>query len=149
MSRLIDQTITWRIVTQPLLTPVFRWLALGVLAATALVTPGRLAFDVCILHRTTGLPCPGCGVTRGLMHLAHGEWQEALGANPWSLLVWPLLGLMAATLLVPAPAMARFDAWAARHEPWPSRVVRVLLLAFFGFGLLRLGWFIATSQRFP
>lgn len=149
MSRIIDQTITWRIVTQPLLTPVFRWLALGVLAATALVTPGPLSVDLCILHRTTGLPCPGCGVTRGLMHLAHGEWSEALGANPWALLVWPLLAAMALSLLVPEARMERFNAWIARREPWPSKLVRVLLLAFFGFGLLRLGWFVATSQRFP
>jgi hypothetical protein len=32
---------------------------------------------VCLLRRLTGLPCPGCGMTRAFAHLAKGEWAAA------------------------------------------------------------------------
>ena len=149
MSDFIDRTISWRIVTQPLLTPVFRALALVVLVASFVLAPGPTGVDLCPLHRATGLPCPGCGVTRGLMYVSHGEWAEALGANPWVLVLWPVLLAMALSLVLPAGTLAAFEAFIARHEPWPSRLVRVLLVAFFGFGLVRLVYFAVSGAWFP
>lgn len=149
MSAAIDRLITWRILMQPVLQPASRVLAVVILAASFIFSPGRLGPDLCPLHRMTGLPCPGCGVTRGLMHFSHGEVSLALGANPWVLVLWPVLALLAVSALAPAPVMARFDAFVARLEPWPSRLVRVLLLGFFGFGLLRLGYFLVTREPFP
>jgi hypothetical protein len=32
---------------------------------------------VCLLRRLSGLPCPGCGMTRAFAHLAKGEWSAA------------------------------------------------------------------------
>jgi hypothetical protein len=32
---------------------------------------------VCLIRRFTGLPCPGCGMTRAFAHLAKGEWAAA------------------------------------------------------------------------
>lgn len=149
MSDVLDRTVSWRIVMQPLLTPVFRWLALMVLLATFVWAPGPTGPDLCPLHRATGLPCPGCGVTRGLMYVSHGEWAEALGANPWVLVLWPVLLAMALSLVLPARTIATFEAFVARHEPWPSRVVRVLLVAFFGFGLVRFVYFATSGDWFP
>jgi hypothetical protein len=149
LSDFLDRTVSWRIVCQPFLKPVFRTVALAALVASFVLVPGRTGPDLCLLHRATGLPCPGCGVTRGLMHLSHGEWSEALGANPWVLVVWPLLAAMALSLAVPARNIAVFEAFIARHEPWPSRLVRVLLVAFFGFGLVRLVYFAVSGAWFP
>ncbi|MBE2248500.1 MAG: DUF2752 domain-containing protein [Myxococcus sp.] len=149
LGAVVDRTVSWRIVVQPLLSPAFRALAAVVLAASFLLAPGKTGPDLCPLHRLTGLPCPGCGVTRGLMHFSHGEWPEALGANPWVLVLWPALAALALAVVVPTSQLARFEAFIARHEPWPSRVVRVLFVAFFAFGLLRLGYFAATGAWFP
>jgi hypothetical protein len=149
MSDVLDRTISWRIVTQPLLTPVFRGLALVVLIASFVLAPGPIGPDLCPLHRATGLPCPGCGVTRGLMYLSHGDWSEALGANPWVLVVWPVLAAMALSLMLPQRSIAAFEAFMVRHEPGPSRLVRVLMLAFFGFGLARFVYFAASGAWFP
>lgn len=33
--------------------------------------------SVCLLRRLSGLPCPGCGMTRAFAHLAKGEWSAA------------------------------------------------------------------------
>lgn len=149
MSSAIDRTVTWRILMQPVLLPVSRVAAAAVLVASFALSPGRLGPDLCPLHRVTGLPCPGCGVTRGLLHLSHGDVDLALGANPFVLVLWPLLVALALSAALPRRRVEAFEAFVARHEPWPSRVVRVLVVAFFGFGLLRFGYFLASGQPFP
>ncbi|MBL8924447.1 MAG: DUF2752 domain-containing protein [Myxococcaceae bacterium] len=149
MSAAVDRIVTWRILMQPALQPAARVLAFVILVASFVFTPGPLGPDLCPLHRWTGLPCPGCGVTRGLMHVSHGELSLALGANPWALVLWPVLVALALSVVAPARWMARFDAAVARVEPWPSRLVRVLLLAFLGFGFARLGYFLVTGEPFP
>ena len=45
-------------------------------------------FPVCPLFKLTGLACPGCGMTRGLHALLHGDVAGALGYN---LLLPPVL----------------------------------------------------------
>jgi hypothetical protein len=54
-------------------------------------------FVVCLFRRLTGVPCPGCGLTRSWAHLAKGEWSASLRAHP----LGPLLAaeLAAAWLL--------------------------------------------------
>lgn len=46
--------------------------------------PGQ---TVCLFKTVTGLACPSCGTTRGLVALLHGDWHAATLINP---LVWPL-----------------------------------------------------------
>ena len=36
----------------------------------------------CAFKAFTGIPCPACGTTRSLMHLAHGDLQGSLLLNP-------------------------------------------------------------------
>jgi hypothetical protein len=50
-----------------------------------------LPFDVCLLHRLTGVPCLGCGLTRSIVHLMRGELVASLRLHPAGLLVAGLL----------------------------------------------------------
>jgi hypothetical protein len=83
------------------------------------------------------------------MFVSHGQLAEALGANPFSVVLWPVLVALAVSAFFPSRWMERFDARVAAWEPWPSRVVRVLLVAFFGFGFVRLGYFALSREWFP
>jgi Protein of unknown function (DUF2752) len=62
-----------------------------VLAAFMSVGPERRVFlpgvsvpmpETCMMHARFGLDCPGCGLTRAFIHLAHGRILEGLSLNP-------------------------------------------------------------------
>jgi hypothetical protein len=71
-------------------------LGVGGLVVFHLWTPSDdVRFSLCLSRRLLGLPCPGCGMTRALAHLAKGEWRAALAVHPFApllaaelLLVW-------------------------------------------------------------
>src|SRR4051812_15281893 len=45
--------------------------------------PTRVHFyPQCVFHALTGLQCPGCGTTRALYHLLHGDVGGAFRLNP-------------------------------------------------------------------
>ena len=90
---------------------------LALLGALALlrVAPARLLalLPRCPFHHLTGLLCPGCGGTRALLALLHGDLRAAWHLNPLLLALAPLLLAYTVQALrqgraprVPAPATA-------------------------------------------
>ena len=122
-----------------------------ILAASFLMPPpghngaiGHLP-SVCPFYNLTGLPCPGCGLTRAFVCLGHGRWHEAVHWHPlgWlvyavCLLLWFRNGLFwrcGLTLWpVPPQAAARLGYGAAA----------LLLLT----GIARIGWLTAHHLHF-
>lgn len=81
--------------------------SIAALAALPLV-PGHDAVG-CPLRATTGVPCPFCGMTRGVGRLFDGDLGGALSLNPGSVLL--VLGAIALVLFV-RRAIVRVPAWA-------------------------------------
>ena len=48
----------------------------------------------CLIHKTTGLYCWGCGGQRAFHALLHGEFRRAFQCNALIFLVLPLLGVV-------------------------------------------------------
>lgn len=48
------------------------------------VPTGGVESSICLFRRATGIPCPGCGMTRAIAHLAKGQWREAAADHPFS-----------------------------------------------------------------
>ncbi|WP_445747199.1 DUF2752 domain-containing protein [Polaribacter sp.] len=44
-------------------------------------------FKVCLIKKVTGIPCPSCGTTRGVVSITKGHFLEAIQTNPFSFLV--------------------------------------------------------------
>jgi hypothetical protein len=56
--------------------------AAGIAATVFFFNPSANNFyPVCQFHRLTGLNCPGCGMTRALYALLHGNFSTALHDN--------------------------------------------------------------------
>lgn len=109
------------------------WLLLfsGALVAVGAVLlalkPGWVKLPPCLFHETTGLYCPGCGSTRALQRLLHGD---VLGAFRHNLLVVP--GLVAILYLYVCELI---DLWRGESRFRASflqigRAALVLLIAY-------------------
>ncbi|MDR3460159.1 MAG: DUF2752 domain-containing protein [Verrucomicrobiae bacterium] len=88
-------------------------------------------YPVCQFHRLTGLNCPGCGMTRALYALLHGDLPTALRDN--ALLVLALPALLARGLWLAAKKSRGHPA----ADFFPGRTLWVLLIIALVFTLLR------------
>lgn len=122
------QTLRMCMVRQPWLTPLI--LALGALLVIAVLTQANpFAADSllpgCPFHALTGLFCPGCGVTRALHALIHGDPVLALRMNLLAMLAIPMLPLMLwRGLYGPLPGTV----WLTDARPWLALVLAFTLL---------------------
>jgi hypothetical protein len=69
------------------------WLLLIAGAAYLFVfEPGKSGyFPSCVFRAITGFTCPGCGSTRALHEILHGDFVTAFTLNPLLLLAMPFL----------------------------------------------------------
>jgi len=51
--------------------------------------------NLCWFKALTDLPCPGCGLTRGVCSISHGNFTSAFAYNPFVFIVYPGLYLVA------------------------------------------------------
>lgn len=54
-------------------------------------------FPPCMFHAFTGYFCIGCGLTRALHALVHGDIAGAISMNPLAMLMLPVIPLLVAT----------------------------------------------------
>ncbi len=132
-----------------LLTPFSRGLALLVMLASPLFPISGVGFDVCGLHALTGLPCPGCGMTRAIAAVSQGDFAVALGANPFVIFAWPVFFVLAVLAVMPKRVVERVEARLDALGPRLGRGYMLVTLAFVGFGVLRFSYFLAMGQPFP
>ncbi len=116
-------------------------LSLSALVAARLVDPRRVDAGpvICPFRLATGLPCPGCGLTRSWVHLLHGQLVEALTANPFGIVALALAVLLVGTVAWvvvqrgTVPSYLELVGGRAR-----SLVLRVLVAGWIAFGLVRM-----------
>jgi hypothetical protein len=89
-------------------------------------------YPKCFFYVVTGLHCPGCGATRALFALLHGEWEQAMAYNALFVLLLPWLGWLG----VRATANLVFGV-PFRRGRWADRVFVGAAIAFVVFGVLR------------
>ena len=98
--------------------------------AAALVLLAALCCFGCPFRRLTGLPCPGCGLTRAWLHALRGDWAAAFRAHAFFAAVPPCVWFLVHSHLLP-------DA----HRRLGNRlclVFALLLAVYYGLRLLLL-----------
>lgn len=124
----------------------------GVFAASVLLPLPRGAGgqighlpSVCLFYHWTGLPCPGCGLTRSFVCLGHGDFLGALHWHP----LGPALFLLCALLWLRCGVFYRRGVTLLPLSP-PA----LTRLSFAGGAtvvladLARIGWLSAHHLRF-
>lgn len=124
----------------------------GVFAASVLLpvphgAGGQIGHSpsICLFYHLTGLPCPGCGLTRSFVCLGHGHIFESLHWHPLGPVIFLLFALLwlrcgvfwlSGRALLPLPPRAL--------SPLSFAGGTVLLLA----DIARIGWLSAHHLRF-
>src|SRR4029078_6924055 len=76
--------------------------------------PHGLHLPICFLHSATGIPCPGCGLTRSMSCAAHGMLRESWGYHPFGIPFLVIFAALAGSSLLPARARQAVTAWVQR-----------------------------------
>lgn len=93
-------------------------------------TPTDTSLILCPLRAATGIPCPFCGMTHGLLAVGDGDLHGALSHAPAT----PLVLALTVAILVAGPiALAR-----RRVIRWPSWATTTVVAIVLGIWMLRL-----------
>ena len=117
-----------------------RTVCLGMLGVCAgLVVANRFGLSLwkCAFREVTGLPCPGCGLTRGMSALLRGRIQEAAEWNPFTPLFALAAVIMVVTSMLPEARRLRMIEGITALERRTGFVV-ITLAALFIYGLWRM-----------
>lgn len=87
--------------------------AAGLVVLATWAPPDDASLSICFTRRVIGVPCPGCGLTRGLAHLLQGDLARAMALHPLAPLAaadaivgWGIWGLVVHGLATAPPARA-------------------------------------------
>jgi hypothetical protein len=72
---------------------------------------GGAESSICLFRRATGVPCPGCGLTRAFAALAKGHFSQAFAFHPFA-------------YLIALEALAGYLGWGwfvLKGRDWPER----------------------------
>jgi len=133
----------WSYLTAPWLARLLRDVALtrGIVIGVFVLGVAhifRITILPCPFIALTGLPCPGCGMTRAMDALLHGDWSRAVAFHPYAPFFLVLGIVISFSVFVPAKSRE----WlATRIEIFErsTALLSIILLTFAIYGLLRLG----------
>lgn len=110
-------------------------LALAFVNMTGIVTAERMAGAVpifCPFEALTGVPCPGCGMTRAILSLVAGDIGGAAAYNPFCF----FLVFTVAVSILPSRWLAKVSPAVRKFLPYYYMSVLILVLAFWVFDRL-------------
>ena len=122
------------------LTALLLWLTIAAAAIFLFVfEPGKSAFSpICPFRALTGFTCPGCGTTRGLHQLLHGNLAAAFQLNPLLILSLPFL----------VYALVRYTNTALRGQPIRKNTLQAKYIWAL-FGIVLFFWVIRNTPLYP
>jgi Protein of unknown function (DUF2752) len=132
------RTHPWDLLFGPWSVGVGLAVVVGAVIGALWLDPGTLGVDVCWFRRATGLPCPGCGLSRSVVALARGDLAASLAFHPFGPLVLAWAMAAAGSLLLRDAARRRLRAALERAAPAFDRGYRLTVAVFITFGVLRL-----------
>ena len=83
----------------------------------------------CMLHWVTGLHCPGCGATRSVGALLHGDLEQAFAYNALFVIMLPFITFAGCGVVY--ELWTGKKAWTLRFPSWTLKVLVVVLIAYF------------------
>jgi hypothetical protein len=99
-------------------------------------------FTICPFFHLTGVPCPGCGMGRALVHIFHLHFLEALYYNPFGFLVAASQCYVIMSFFFPSLVTAY-----QQYNRFFVLGQYIFGVLFIGFGLVRI-WAFVTANAY-
>ena len=114
------------------------WLfAASMILVTVAHPPHGMGVKLCLIRWTTGLTCPGCGLTRSLSSAVRGMFADSWNYNPFGLIVLLFLIVILVVGLLPAWAQGRIIRIVCRHRRSSRILCTLFVCSFLTHGLVR------------
>lgn len=121
----------------------------GVLVLSVVLPAEGFGVSLCWFNTLFELPCPGCGLTRSVIHIGHARWEQAWQLHPFGFLVYGAALIAVSLGLLPGALREVVRArWRLPREV-RDRLIVVMLLALLLFGVARLVVHVVTQTPFP
>jgi hypothetical protein len=135
----------------PVLAPLMesRAMAIAISVAAAIqcsLTAAHLDGWQCPVLSALGVPCPGCGLSRGVTAFARGDWQYSLTMHAFAPLFLIAFALIGAAALLPG-RQKRSLIIKVEFLERRTGVTAILLIAFMIYWLIRLSLFSESFTR--
>ena len=98
--------------------------------------------DICLFHRMTGIPCPGCGMTRAFFSMAHGRILDSLQYNALGTTIF--IGILVLLIFTVLDFFRSTNYYG--YVVSNGRLFQSLIVAFVIFGFIRLVAFIISDS---
>jgi hypothetical protein len=118
----------------------------GILLLAALPSDGA-GVPLCPFRYLTGLPCPGCGLTRGLSSLLHLHFARAFDYHPLAYFLLPAAALIASQAVLPDSALRHLHSWVRGHDAGLRSAAVASMIGFVLFGIARLTLYWALGLQ--
>lgn len=119
--------------------------AVVVLAVAPFFPTDGIGIDLCWFKNLTGLPCPGCGLTRSIACLAHLEFAKSLRYHPFGPVFFAGCVFLTLLLVSGAATRERIYGWLVVYDR-PARWIYLgIVYSFIAFGLARLALVLIGS----
>jgi hypothetical protein len=94
----------------------------------------------CPIREVLGLPCPGCGLSRGIAALIHGDWQTSIRYHLFAPVFLIAFGLLVIATLAPVWSRPRLIGWIDKLESGTG-ISCILSMGLVVYWLIRLLFF--------
>lgn len=96
-----------------------------------------LQIPICPFAAVTHLPCPGCGLTRATLALAHGDLAHGIAMHPLAPVLSPFVALYAIANAYAYVRFGRFATLDGALDRWTTRGAAALFVVLLGVWIAR------------
>jgi hypothetical protein len=122
--------------------------AFAVLIGSFIMPPNGIGFALCWFKNMTGLPCPGCGLTRSIACITHLHFGEAVHYHPFGPVVYVLAILAVAMKFAGERRRQKLAAVFDRNRRLAGGIYWSVVGAFIVYGLVRLALVVRDPTLF-
>ena len=123
-------------------------IALILLMLGIILPSGGMGIPFCMFKRVFRLPCPGCGLTRSVSSVLHGDFLKSWHYHPLGIFFVAVALLFVVNLAMPRRRTVIVRRFFRKHHDSLEILLIAFVTFFIGFGGIRLMAYVATGVRY-